>query len=233
MGRRAKQQQGDANKAVVYVRVSTEDQQLGPQAQLAAIQRYCDAKGIQIMSVHTDHGVSGAAEIDRCPALLDAIDAMKATGAALLIAAKRDRVARDVMKAAMVEQLVQRAGGMVVSAAGEGEGTDAASQLMRTLVDAFAAYERALIAQRTTAALAVKKAKGQRTGGVPWGFDANPSGQLVANDEEVSLIQRCRSLRARGMKLREIATQLNQEGVTLRGRQLYEMKVHRLLQRVA
>jgi len=226
---KATKQQGNTTKAAVYLRVSTSDQNLGPQAQLAAIKRYCEGKGIEIVSINEDHGVSGGASIDKCPALLAAIDSIKNSGAGLLIVAKRDRLARDVVKAAMIEQLVLRAGAMVVSAAGEGEGTDPAAALMRTLVDAFAAYEKALIGQRTKAALAVKRSKGEKLGGVtPIGY-TNNEGQLVANEIELQIVQRCRQLRSSGLTLREIASQLNSEGVTLRGKGFYEVKVHQLL----
>ena len=228
MGKAAKQQ-GNMTKAVAYLRVSTDDQNLGPQAQFVAIQRFASSKGIEIVAVHEDHGVSGGAQLDRCPQLLAAIDSLKNAGAGLLLVSKRDRLARDVVKAAMIEQLVSRAGGVVTSAAGEGEGSDPAAQLMRTMVDAFAAYERALIGQRTKAALSIKKGKGERVGGIPWGYDAKDDGQLVQNNEELALIERCRTMKANGMKLREIAHQLNEEGVQLRGKPLYEVKVHRLL----
>jgi len=222
-------QQGDPKKAIAYLRVSTGPQQLGIEAQLAAIQSFCASRGIQLVSVHTDHGISGAAAIDRCPALLEAIEAVKASGAGLFVTAKRDRVARDVVKSAMVEQLVKRAGGSLVSAAGEGDGDDAASQLMRTLVDAFAQYERALISQRTKSALAAKQAKGERTGGLPIGKTTVAGGLLVANAAEVSLLQRCHTMRSQGLKLREIADKLNIEGVTLRDRKFSEVRIHRLL----
>lgn len=220
--------QVDSSKAVAYLRVSTDDQHLGVTAQLSAIQRYASGRGIEIVSVQEDHGVSGGAPLDKCPGLLSALRELAAHGAGTLLVAKRDRLARDVVKAAMVEQLASRAGAVVVSAAGEGEGTDPASMLMKNLVDAFAQYERALIGARTKAALAVKKSKGQRVGGIPWGYDAK-DGQLVSNDEERQLIERCRTMKNAGMKLREIAAELNEQGVQLRGKPLYEVKIHRLL----
>jgi len=221
--------QGNMTKAVAYLRVSTDDQTLGPQAQLAAIQRFASSKGIEIVSIHEDHGVSGGAALDKCPQLLAAVESLKSNGAGQILVSKRDRLARDVVKAAMIEQLVTRAGGVVTSCAGEGEGSDPAAQLMRTMVDAFAAYERALIGQRTKAALSVKRAKNEKLGGrVPWGYDAK-DGQLVQNNEELALIERCRAMKADGMKLRQIAAQLNEQGVQLRGKPLYEVKIHRLL----
>jgi DNA invertase Pin-like site-specific DNA recombinase len=40
------------------------------------------------------------------------------------------------------------------------------------IMDAAAAYERALIRARTKAALAAKRARGERSGEVPYGFRA-------------------------------------------------------------
>ena len=62
MGKAAKQQ-GNMTKAVAYLRVSTDDQNLGPQAQFVAIQRFASSKGIEIVAVHEDHGVSGGAQL--------------------------------------------------------------------------------------------------------------------------------------------------------------------------
>ncbi len=77
----------------------------------------------------------------------------------ILLVAKRDRLGRDVLNVALVERLVERRGGRVYSAAGEGTDDDGPTgQLMRTMVDAFAAYERAIIRVRTESAMAVAKA---------------------------------------------------------------------------
>jgi site-specific DNA recombinase len=210
--RRAKQ--GDASKVVLYVRVSTDEQALGPEAQRAAAQRWCEARGAQLVAVHEDLGVSGGAPLDRCPGLLAALGALTGHGAGVLLVAKRDRLARDVMKAAMVEQLAGRAGATVASAAGEGEGTDPAAALMRTMIDAFAQYERAIIGARTKAALAVKKARGERTGSVPYGYRLAADGvHLEADPAEMTVIAAVRELRAAGLSLRAVAAQLEKRGM--------------------
>jgi DNA invertase Pin-like site-specific DNA recombinase len=144
-----------------------------------------------------------------------ALDDLGVHGAGSLVVAKRDRLARDVMKAAMVEARAEKVGARVVSTAGEGDGTDPAAQLMRTIVDAFAQYERAMIASRTRAALAVKKSKGERTGGIPYGF-SDLDGQLVPNDDERTVIARARELSSQGMSLRAICASLKTEGVVFR-----------------
>ena len=221
----------DMTKVILYVRVSTDEQALGPTAQRAAAERWCAARGATIVAVHEDIGVSGGAPIDKCPGLLTAVDALEEHGAGILLVAKRDRLARDVIKAAMIEQLAHRKGAVVASAAGEGEGDDPAAALMRTMIDAFALYERAIIKARTRAALSVKKAKGQRVGGVPFGYRVGADGSTLEIDQgEQDVIRACQSMREGGMSLYQIADQLNAQGTAVRGNaSWYAMRVHRIL----
>src|ERR1019366_5979320 len=96
--------------------------------------------------------------------------ALREHGAGVLVVAKRDRIARDVVLTAGVEREAGRLGARVTSAAGEGNGSSPADGFMRTVIDGAAEYERALIRARTKAALAAKKAKGECVGQVPYGF---------------------------------------------------------------
>jgi DNA invertase Pin-like site-specific DNA recombinase len=233
MAKRAKT--GEATKAVLYVRVSTDEQALGPAAQRAAAKRWCEARGSQLVAVCEDLAVSGGAPLDKCPGLLSALRELEAKGAGVLLVAKRDRLARDVVKAAMVEQLAARAGAVVVSAAGEGEGTDPAAALMRTMVDAFAQYERALIGARTKAALAVKKAKGERVGAVPYGWQLAADGvQLERCEAEQAVVATCRELKAEGWTLAAIGAELERRGLTPRnGGRWHSVRVFRVLEAAA
>ena len=47
---------------MAYIRVSTEDQALGPEAQRAAIENWAARQGVQVLSWHIDQGVGGAPE---------------------------------------------------------------------------------------------------------------------------------------------------------------------------
>ncbi len=100
MGKRT----GSPSVAVGYVRVSTEDQNLGPQAQRAALDAWATRTGVALVVVFEDHGVSGAAAIADRPGLVAALAALREHGAGVFVAAKRDRIARDPVVAAMVER---------------------------------------------------------------------------------------------------------------------------------
>lgn len=226
--------------AVAYLRVSTDEQRLGLEAQRAAIEAWATAPPtwtaswtpIAIHSWHTDEGVSGTTPVPDRPGLLAAIAAVGASRASVLIVAKRDRLARDVFAGAMVEQLIARHGAVVVSAAGEGSETDPAGVLMRRMVDSFAEYEVALIRSRTKAALGALRARGQRSGTVPMGFVTDAVGKLHADAREARAITLAHGWRNAGLSQRRIVFWLSHFGYRARSGKPYGLKqVWRMLKR--
>ena len=233
--RRTSKPAADACKAVAYLRVSTDDQHLGPDAQRAALTAWADRAGVEIVAWYEDRGVSGGASIDRRPGLMAAINGLTEHGAGLLAVAKRDRLARDTMIAAMIERETERAGARIVSADGVGEGNDPAAELLRGMVDLFAQYERAMIRTRTVAALAQKQARGERTGGIPVGCRVAADGvHLESDPAEREIVAAVVRARAAGLTIRAIAAELAAAGHrTRRGGEIQSTQVARILRRAA
>jgi DNA invertase Pin-like site-specific DNA recombinase len=212
-----KQRQTDTRKVIGYVRVSTDEQTLGPEAQRAALARWCRQHGAELVDVHADQGISGGAEIEARPALMAALAALKTDGAGVLLVAKRDRLARDNYVNAMVHRLVERSGATVRSADGSGDGDGPEAVLMRRIVEAFAEYERLLIQARTRAALAVKKARNERVGAPAYGWRLATDGvHLEADPAEQATMRRVQEYRRQGLTLREIGERLAAEGLVPR-----------------
>jgi DNA invertase Pin-like site-specific DNA recombinase len=220
---------GDPKVAVAYLRVSTDEQHLGPEAQREQIERWAAGRGVRVAAWHVEH-VSGAAPLAKRRALEAAVGELGPLGAGLFVVAKRDRLARDMVAAAMIEALVRRAGAQVESADGVGSGDDPGAQLMRGIVDLFAQYERALIRYRTSAALAVKKGRGERVGTVPFGFRDRGDGLLETDDRERSVIVHALTLSARGFGVAAIVRSLReQQYVGRTNRYLSATQVRRIL----
>jgi DNA invertase Pin-like site-specific DNA recombinase len=220
---------GSSRLAVAYLRASTEEQKLGPEAQRAAIELWAAREGVEVAAWHVDAGVSGGSALDARPALGAALAALRGIGAGVLVIARRDRLARDVAIAAAIEKATIAAGAKVISADGSGNGDGPADSFMRTLLDGTAAYERALIRARTKAALAAKRARGERAGGVPYGFTADDAGRLSPCPVEQVVIAVVADLRAAGMPLRAIVAELACRGLVSRtGRALQLMQVARM-----
>ncbi len=235
MARRTNSKNTDPSKAVAYLRVSTAEQHLGPEAQRAELVRWCKANSVELVAAHEDNGVSGAAELDKRPGLLAALAAVEESGAGVLLVAKRDRLARDVIVGAMVERMVERLGASVVAANGAGNGDGPEAMLMRRMVDAFSEYERQIIRARTKAALAVKRAKNERVGHVPFGYQLAADGvHLQPEPAEQRVVAILRALQAEGLSIRGVAKRLNDDSVPTRsGRPWSKSAVARMLSREA
>lgn len=210
MARKAKA----VRQAVAFLRVSTDEQArsgLGLEAQEAACRAWAAGAGYEIVGTFTDAGVSGAAEIEDSPQLVAALAALPAGG--VLVVAKRDRLGRDMYRLAILQRQVERLGCRIVSAAGEGtEDTTLAGLVQRTVSDLFSAIERERIRERTRAALAAKRERGERLGGVPLGYRAISGGGVEVNPSGMAAVERARQLRAQGMTLRAVAAILTAEG---------------------
>jgi DNA invertase Pin-like site-specific DNA recombinase len=215
MAKRIKQ--GDSKVAVGYIRVSTTEQDLGPEAQRTAIERWAQSRGVRVVAIFEDHGISGGAPAEKRPGLLAALAALREYGAGLLVAGKRDRIARDTVIAAMVEQAASRAGAVLTTADGSSDGAGPEGLLMRGIVDVFAGYERAVIKSRTRAALAVKRSRGERTGQVPFGYALATDGvHLEENAAEQAIIGEIRAMRASGLSLRAVTAECERRGLVSR-----------------
>ena len=211
--------------AIILTRCSTDEQsdsRNGLNAQQDACEAWAKAHGEVIAATYSDEGISGAASLEKRLGLMSAINALSASD--ILLVAKRDRLGRDPLILAMIESSVTRVGARIVSAAGEGTENDEPSQvLMRRLVDAFSEYERLLIKTRTKAALAAKKARGQRVGSVPYGHSLGPNGKdLVINPAEQEVIREARALRAAGTTLAAIALILAAKGLKARNGKTFQ-----------
>lgn len=224
---------GSADKAIALVRASTSDQRLSPKAQRSAIEAWASRQGVSVIAYHVEEGVSGATPLDQRSGLLAAIEDVERHGAGHLVVARRDRLARDVVVAGMIERLVERGGARVSAADGTGDGDGPESILLRSITDVFAMYERLVIGFRTRAALQAKKARGQRVGTVPFGWTLDGDGKtLIPNYDEMRVMETIRRLRSRGLSLRKVVSECERRGIVSRsGKPLGLAQVERIIRR--
>lgn len=215
--------------AVGYLRVSTDDQHNGLEAQRVAIERFAAAQHLQVAAFHEDLGVSGATPVDQRPGLLGALTGL-ACGAGVLLAAKRDRLARDVIIASTIERLVTNYGARVLTADGLDASSTPEAVLMRTIVDAMAQYERALIASRTKHALAVKRSRGEAIGTAPYGWKIDQHGKLIAVDHEQRARDFIKNALKQGVSKSSLADALAHHGYKPRGKRWHLTTIGRIAQ---
>jgi DNA invertase Pin-like site-specific DNA recombinase len=197
-----KRREGSARTAgvVAYCRVSTEEQALsglGLAAQEQAIRAECDRRGLDLVAVHADAGVSGKS-LAR-PALTAALAELDSGQGSVLMVAKLDRLSRNVHDATGLLQRADKAGWDLVALDAPVDTTTPQGAAMAQVLAVFAELERRLIGERTKAALAIKRAQGVRLGRPP--------------KLSLEIVERILSERQAGGTWSAIARKLNDEGV--------------------
>jgi DNA invertase Pin-like site-specific DNA recombinase len=187
-------------------------------AQAARIRAWCDANRYSLAETFTDAGLSGK-RADNRPGLRRALDAACKRRAALVVYSL-SRLARSTRDAIEIAERLDKAGTDLVSLTERIDTTTAAGKMVFRMLAVLAEFERDLVSERTTAALAHKRRIGERTGGIPYGWRLEPDGTtLGAIDSEQAIIADIRAMRRAGKSYRAIADELTQRGVpTKQGR---------------
>lgn len=207
-------------KAIGYIRCSSQEQAdsgLGLEAQRERIKAYCTMKGLELVEVFEDAGVSGGKPLSTRPAGSRVLaEARKSQ--AVLIVAKLDRLFRSVADAANTIAALEKKGIQIVSVAEGFDMTSIYGRAMAQMASVFAELERNMIRERTKAAMDQKKAKGERAGNVPYGKTLDADGKtLLPCQVEAATLQTIEHLRfTLSWSLRQIASELNRRGVKTR-----------------
>ena len=147
-------------QAVAYCRVSSREQGrsgLGLEAQRAAIERFCAGDGITVVAWFTEveSGKRVSDTLHKRPQLAAALN-LAASFNGPVIVSKLDRLSRDVH---FISGLMAHRTEFIVCELGR-----VSDPFMLHLFAALAEKERALISERTKAALAALKARGVKLG---------------------------------------------------------------------
>ena len=192
---------------IAYLRVSTQRQGasgLGLEAQQAAVERHVAGRG-DLLRTFTE--VEGGRRDDR-PELLAALAACRRARAVLVIA-KLDRLARSV---ALISRLMESGVEFVACDMPE------ANRFVLHVLAAVAEHERAMISERTRAALAAARARGVRLGARPG--TATTAATAGRRRLAAAWLETVRPELEReageGASLRRIAAALNRRGVRTR-----------------
>ena len=205
----------------IYIRVSTAEQTLSVEAQEAAALRYVALRELVDARLSVDLAVSGSVPLDVRPSGATLEADIMAGDVSAVVAVRLDRLFRDTADALITLRRWDASGVALHLLDMGGAAVDTSSAIgrfMLTCLAGMAEFERQLIAERTAAALAAKRARGEYTGGaVPWGFRAE-DGKLFPSAMERLTVDIVEAQRAQGSTWRAIATQLNGRDLTNRGR---------------
>jgi site-specific DNA recombinase len=223
-------------RAAIYLRVSTDEQTesgLGLASQEDRCRALASAKGWTVAGLYREEGVSGTLDPKARPEagrlLADAAGGLLD----VVLVFKLDRWTR---RAEIVHRTLRELDERGVGFVSVSEPVDTASAMGRAFVGiagVFAELERNLISDRTRAALAVKRQRGERLGAPKMGVRI-VNGQAIEDADESATLARIAALRAQGLTLHEIAERLTAEGRrTKRAGKWAPMTVARALRQAA
>lgn len=199
---------------VAYMRVSTKDQKEGLPAQRQAITTWAAKEGV-VISEWFEEVVSGKLDLYQRPELVRAVGLLK--DGDKLVVVRRDRLARNIVTAAICEKMAAKVGATIIATDGGDFGDGPEGLLLRTIIDAIGEYERMLIIARTKAVLTAKKQRGEVIGGVPYGQKLIEGTKLLMPcAPEQAIIDRILELRRAGTTHQRIVDTLNESGTFTR-----------------
>lgn len=197
---------GERLAVIGYTRVSTAEQAAsgyGLKAQETAIREGAKHRGWELAELVRDEGQTGKT-LER-PGLRSSLQAIADGDAAGLVVAKLDRLSRSVVDFGSLLDWFSEADAVLVALDFDIDTSTPGGRLVANVLMSVAEWERDTIAARTAAGLEAARAEGKAIG---------PT--AVSDRPEVR--RRIHELRDRGLSLRAIAAQLNEDGIaTLRG----------------
>ncbi len=206
----------EKDRAIGYVRVSTEEQSvhgISLDAQADRLTNYCKVAGLDLVEIVREAAISGAVPLSKRPAGSRLVG-MRRNGIRHLIALKLDRLFRSTEDALRQSAEWDRAGLVLhlldLGGAPFSTGT-AMGKFFLTLMAGIAELEKNLIRERTRTALNFKRAHLQAYGAVPLGFK-RVGDRLEADPAELEIVAKIRGERAAGKSFAKIAAGLNAAG---------------------
>lgn len=220
-------------QAIGYIRVSTEqqaDEGVSLVSQRTKIEAWCELNDYELAAIYEDVGISGKTIIKR-PQLQIALKEIKKDMA--LVVYNLSRLARSTKNCIEIADLLKNRGSDLVSLTEKIDTSSAMGEFFFTLIAALGQMERKVIGERTKAALAQKKAIGEKYAPVPFGY-RDTDGKLEVVQREAQIIAEVFQKRESGHTLQSIAESLNQQGIIgKQGGKWYASSVRCILKRTS
>jgi DNA invertase Pin-like site-specific DNA recombinase len=152
-----------AKRTVLYVRVSTGEQNSEPQER--SLREYVQRRGWKLQKIYRDQGISGASA--KRPALAELLKDCRRGSVDVLVVWKFDRFARSLNALISGLETCRSLGIDFVSVTEAVDTSLPAGELLFQMIGAVAQFERSLIAERVRCGLANARQKGKILGRPP------------------------------------------------------------------
>jgi len=208
-----------ATRAVVYVRVSTDEQVAsgnGLADQERAVRAFAESQSYALVDVVSDPGVSGAVRPADRPGFSRILTMAEARAFDILLVAKIDRLSRDLRHALTTVSDLAELHGVAFRSVTEAviDTSNPMGRMFFTFFAGMAEQERYVIRDRTAGGRTTKARKGGFAGGqAPYGYERDLEGGLRIVPAQARIVRRIFEARKRKTTLKAIAEALNADGI--------------------
>ncbi|MBU8730773.1 recombinase family protein [Cytobacillus oceanisediminis] len=200
-------------KAVIYARVSTEEQAkegYSIKAQKQLLRDYATHRNFEIVGEYIDEGRS-AKSIDGRPEMQRLLKDAKEKKFNSVIIYKLDRLARKTKDSLEIAETLERYNVQLMSYSENIDTTTPGGKMFFTVLSSVAEMERATIIDRVKMGMNQRAKQGKWNGGIVLGYDVIDK-ELIVNEEEASIVQEIFTLASKGYGYKKIAYDLNKLG---------------------
>lgn len=214
--------------AVIYARYSSERQnEQSIEGQLTVIKAFAERENYSIVETYVDRALSGRSD-DR-PSFQKMIDDSKKGEFQYVIVYKLDRFSRDRYDSAIYKRKLKLNGVRVVSAT---ERIDDSPEgvIFESILEGYAEYYSAELAQKVRRGNQESRKKGLYTGGsVVYGYKVKDKKYYI-NEKEAEVVKLIYKKSVAGKKMKDIAELLNSKSIPYKDNQKWDInKIKRVL----
>lgn len=224
----------DINRAVIYLRVSTEEQvdnfSLGTQEEMCV--KEAERRGIEVVRIFREEGRS-AKTITGRPVLIEMLEFCRKNKKTLnaVIVYRLDRISRQTQDYLAIRKKLAESGIELISIS-EPTGNSPTEKLVETILAGFAQLDNDVRSERTKNGLRARFLAGLTSGTPPLGY-ISENGYMVKDPKTWDKLKEAWELMATGTKtLREMAKLMNEWGIRQRYHGKDQIVRHQVLGRI-
>lgn len=219
------------NKAIGYVRVSTEKQAedgVSLDAQINKIKAWASLNDYELLHIYKDEGISGSS-LNKRDGMIKALSNINKGMA--FVCYSLSRISRDTVDTINISRDIEKKGADLVSLSEKIDTTGASGKMIFNMLAVLNQFERDQVSERTQVAMQFKKSKNQAYSPTPYGY-TRQGNELIIDKQEASNILKIKKMFETGKGYSEIARILNSENIPTKTGKIWRANtIYYLLQR--
>lgn len=202
-----------SKKAVIYARVSTEEQAkegFSISAQLDELKRYAEQNGFEYIGEYVDEGVSGKSIVGR-PEMRKLLRDAERNKFDIVLVYKIDRISRKLKDALDISDVLEKSNVSLICPKENFDMSSPTGKMVFQMMGSFAEFERNTTVDRVKMGMKERAKQGKFNGGICLGYNSKEK-RLIINQEEANIVRLIFKYAEEGYGYKAIVHRINELG---------------------